>query len=190
MVVVAGSPDERHETVETLGAIGLLIVMFAIAAVLLTGVDRVRRWLTSVPPEEMKRRAAEFSGRLSSPRWGDLERHFDAPAPKDLRALYASALIHSESLTVANPTADDPERDDQIARFLPADLQSVEEASWVVKTRAFPFAEDGMGNYYTVPFHAEATAPSPVSLHWHDGGDVELIANSLADFLSRARRAL
>ena len=172
---------------ETLGAIGLLIVMFAIAAVFLTGVDRVRRWLTSVPPEEMRRRAAEFSARLASPKWADLERHVGAPVPKGLRELFESPLIRSESLVLPNPTADDPQREDQIARFLPADLRSLEEASWVVKTREFPFAEDGMGNYYTVPFPADAIAPLPVRLHWHDGGDVEVVAESLAEFLSRAR---
>lgn len=175
---------------ETLGAIGFLIIMFAIAAVFLTGVDRVRRWLTAVPPEEMRRRAAEFTARLARPQWEDLERHFDAPVPKDLRELYEGPLIRRESLTVANPTADDPQREDQIARFLPADLQSLEEASWVVKTPEFPFAEDGLGNYYTVPFQADAAAPSRVSLHWHDGGDVEVIASGLADFLSRVRRAV
>ena len=172
---------------ETLGAIGLLIVMLAIAAVFLTGVDRVRRWLTSVPPEELRRRAAEFTARLASPKWQELERHFVAPVPQDLRELYDSALIRRESLAFSNPTGDDPQREDHIARFLPADLQSVEEASWVVKSREFSFAEDGLGNYYTVAFHADAAAPSPVRLHWHDGGDVEVIANSLGDFLSRVR---
>ena len=71
--------------------------------------------------------------------------------------------------------------------YAPADLQSVEEASWVTQTSEFPFAEDGLGNYYTVGFQADVTAPSPVLLHWHDGGDVELLATSLDDFLRRTR---
>ena len=173
---------------EIVGSIGFLIVMFVVAAVFLKGIDRIRQWRRAVPPEETIRRAAEFGARLASPKWQDLERHFGAPVPRDLRHLYESPLIRSEHLAVPNPTPSDPEREDYIARFLPADLQSVEEASWVTQTSEFPFAEDGLGNYYTVGFQADVTAPSPVLLHWHDGGDVELVATSLRDFLSRARR--
>lgn len=172
---------------EIVGSIGFLIVMFVIAAVFLKGIERIRQWRRAVPAEETIRRAAEFNARLASPKWQDLERHFGAPAPADLRHLYESPLIRSEHLAVPNPTPSDAEREDHIARFLPADLLSVQEASWVVKTREFPFAEDGLGNYYTVSFRLDVTAPSAVRLHWHDGGDVEVIADSLGRFLSRAR---
>ena len=63
----------RYTTMEIVGSIGFLIVMFVVAAVFLKGIDRIRQWRRAVPAEETIRRAAEFapgsrrrSGRTSS----------------------------------------------------------------------------------------------------------------------------
>jgi hypothetical protein len=157
------------------------------AALLLMAVDRARARRRRESPEELQRRLKEFDARLASPKWTELERHFGAPAPRDLQGLYTQPLVCAQSLETRTPRATGRDREDFIAWFCPADLRTVEEASWVVQSKEFPFANDGFGNYYVVAFGQDPAQPSRVRFHSHEGGGVEDVGASLDEFLGRAR---
>ena len=168
-------------------AVAYLVGLVLVASLLLVAVDRVRARRRRESPEELERRLAEFDARLASPKWAELERHFGAPTPRDLQRLYTQPLIRGQNIETRTPQADGHDREDFIASFCPADLRSVEEASWVVTSKEFPFANDGFGNYYTVAFDQDSGRPSRVRFHSHEGGDIEDVGATLDEFLDRAK---
>ena len=168
-------------------AIAYLVGLVLTAALILMAVDRVRAGRRRESPEELQRRLKEFDARLASPQWAELERHFGAPAPRDLQLLYTQRLVRMQNLETRTARLAGHDREDFIAWFCPADLRTVEEASWVVKSNEFAFADDGFGNYYTVAFNHDPDQPSRVRFHSHEGGEVEDVAESLDEFLRRAK---
>lgn len=163
-----------------LAVVGYVLGLFFLAAALLFVVDRVRSCWNRVPSEELARRRVEYIERLRHPRWDELESHFKSLPAQELLALYDSELVLREDITFLCPTENDPENEECVANFTPADLRSVVDASWVVGDQRLPFAEDAMGNYYTVDFGTAAH----VRFHMHDGGDSWEVAATLQSFVT------
>jgi hypothetical protein len=161
-------------------AAGYVAGLFLLAYLVCKASDAWTDWRHRVSPEEAARQRAEYVRRLRTPRWRDLEEHFAAPPPAELVSLYSTDLVLLEDVGFRCPSADDPENEEYVAHFTPADLKGIEEASWVVANRGFPFAADMMGNYYTVSFQDG----SPVRFHMHDGGESWDVAPSLREFLN------
>jgi hypothetical protein len=164
-------------------AISYVLALFLLAAAFLFLADRVRDRRNRVSPEELARQRAEYDERLRNPKWDELEGHFGRPAAPELKELYSSALVLREDVSFLLPSVDDPENEEYVTGFSPADLRAVRDALWVVADGSFPFAGDGMGNYYTVDF----TRGGPVRIHMHDGGQAWDVAPTLGEFVGAMR---
>jgi hypothetical protein len=163
-------------------AVGYVIGLFTVAALILT----IRDWFVRRPPrspEEQRAADAAWRARLLEPDWPAVERQLARRPPAVLRQLYADhALLLSAPLVVTAPDAVDAEW--PIECFHPADARG---DHCPVPTGAFCFATTGFGDPYYVEFGARGE-DGPVSVHYHDGGDIARIADTLAEFLSWPRR--
>lgn len=76
-----------------------------------------------------------------------------------------------------------PAPGDFVAWFLPADGRTAEEVWFGDFAAAFPFAENGDGDYYFVKVPNPDVCP--VWFWSHDGGEVSRVADSLDEWASR-----
>jgi hypothetical protein len=166
-------------------AIGCVVGLFVVAALILTLRDRL---LAPKPlsPEERRARAEAWRARLLSPDWGAVERYLARPVPTAVRELYADhALITREGLTLVGPSGSE---DWDIACFRPADAQALAEGDVGIPPGAFPFASNVFGDPYYV-LAPRGADDGPVYVLYHDGGDVAFVAGSLRELLTWPRRA-
>jgi hypothetical protein len=165
-------------------AVGYVVGLFAVAALSLT----VREWLVRRPPpspEEQQAAEAAWRARLLAPDWPAVERQLTRRAPQVLHRLYADhALLLSAPLTVTGPP-DAIDNEWYIESFHPADGS---DHFWVpAPAGAFCFATTGFGDPYYVELEPRGD-DGPVFVHYHDGGDIVRIADTLAEFLAWPRR--
>lgn len=164
-------------------AVGYVVGLFAVAAIILT----VRDWLIRRPPpspEEQRAAEAAWNEQLLAPDWAAVERQLGRRTPAVLRELYADhALLLSTPFTVIGPPGG-LDAEWHIDSFYPADGRA---STFWVPAGAFCFATTVFGDPYYVELgqHGE---DGPVSVHYHDGGDIVRIANTLAEFLTWPRR--
>ena len=132
---------------------------------------------------------ADHRRRLEAPDWSAVETWAAGRASAPLRRLYGDR----ELLTRTDFWVRDPSRPAgaearwHIDRFQPADAETLsDEWSQLLPKGAFPFATDYLGDLHFVVLNADG-GDGPV-MHWyHDGGDLEEIAPSLAGFLEWPR---
>ena len=74
------------------------------------------------------------------------------------------------------------------ATFEPADAEGTESDHFGIPPRAFCFAKTKFGDSHYVEFGPRRD-DVPVSVLYHDGGDIVRVANSLRDFLAWPRRS-
>jgi len=164
-------------------AVGYVVGLFAVAALILTVRDRLARRPAPSPAEQAADDAARRA-RLLTPDWPAVERQLGRRTPEVLRRLYTDqTLLLSAPLTITGPP-DTSDTEWHIECFHPADGRG--EHFWV-PSGAFCFATTGFGD----PYYIEAGPrgeDGPVSVHYHDGGDVVRIADTLAEFLTWPRR--
>jgi hypothetical protein len=121
-----------------------------------------------------------YRERLASPRWLDLEQHFGQSIPTPIKHLYTrTELLQRKDVLFRTPDG----RAWPIARFLPADLQTLDEVWPDLKGPKFPFAEDFVGDCYYVPLNGDPTHKCAVMYYHHDGGDFEVVSDSLDAFM-------
>jgi hypothetical protein len=169
---------------EVLVGLGFLLGMVALAAGILLVRDRLFG-PRDLSPAELEEAQIAWAARLLAPDWPAVEQQLGRPAPAVLRELYADhGLLQSTPFGVIGP-ATDGEADWDIHSFQPADGRG---DYFEIPPGAFCFATTVFGDPYYVEF-AAGRDDGPVSLRYHDGGDVALIADSLTEFLSWPRRA-
>jgi hypothetical protein len=133
----------------------------------------------------------EYNKRLLSPRFDELEAHLGGPVPDELRQLYSNhSLLLLSDISFADPgSPEDRDAASFIAEFHPAEKGTLGDYPWSVEQGCFPFAGDGMGNYYLVSWKPGPDGRCPVHFFWHDAGDeteaVTRVADSLVEFLGR-----
>jgi hypothetical protein len=126
--------------------------------------------------------------RLLAPHWEMVEGHLKRPVPEVVRSLYANKdLITSFDLLVLPPGTEDRYEGWNINEFVPADLQTIVMTMETIPYGTLCFATNEYGDPYYVQIGAEADGDGPVYVHYHDGGDTELVAPSLKKFLSWKR---
>lgn len=141
--------------------------------------------------EEALAMREEYSKRLLSPRFGELEARLGGPVPDELRRLYSNhGLLLGSDISFADPaSSEDRDAASFISEFHPAEKETLDDYPWSVEQGCFPFAGDGMGNYYLVSWRAGPDGRCPVYFYCHDAGDetdvVTRIADSLVEFLNR-----
>ena len=104
------------------------------------------------------------------------------PIPKPIKELYGrTELLIKQDVVFC----DQNDREWHVAEFSPADLKTLDDAwSDLKEGNNFPFASDSFGDRYYIDLtNNEEPHRCPVMLYHHDGGDVEVVAASLGEFL-------
>lgn len=154
---------------------------------------RVLDWVLSPPkltPEQREELERRYQQRLLQPQWSELYEHFGFDVRPVLEALYADhELLHRTSFYFVPREPEYPEEDHFIARFEPADAQTMKDTWFPIGENRFPFASDDFGNYLCVELAPDAR-DGPVLYADHDGcdgangSDVSRVAASFTEFLS------
>ena len=152
----------------TVLAIGLVFVGLPLLIVRL--LDRTRR----------ARGVGDESGRLLTPDWASVERCLRRPVPQALRDLYGEPpLIARRDLIYSD--------DLMISAFEPLDEQAMLDATRWLGFEAAVIATSAFGDaIYLRPGTGEADT---VYLTHHDGGDTEVVAESLTQMLTTLQRS-
>jgi hypothetical protein len=185
------------ETVLTIVAIMVGIVGTILTAALICWIiDRVT---LGRPPtkEEIDLALRQHRERLLAPRWAELEGHFHTIIPQAVRDFYKDHDRLLDTDFYAVPPDKTEEADFwYIDRFEPADLESLENAFPLIgqdedpnaDQKRFAFASDGFGNSYFIELAPTSSANFPVFFFEHDGGYLDRVADSLAEYVSWERR--
>lgn len=154
---------------------GLVIVGIPSLRFALTGGFSLR----SEPSEEelaAARNAVEET--LLQPDWDFYERHLERPVPQALRSLYADAKLITSSLLDYSDKC-------SINSFEPLKEDFLIEVPEVLEFPIVAIATDAFGDpIYLRPGSAETDA---VYVTYHDGGDTETLADSVAAFVERLK---
>jgi hypothetical protein len=171
---------------EILLGVGGVVGLFVFGALIL----KIRDWLVAPRPlsdTEQRAAVAAWDARVLAPDWAAVERRLGQAAPAVLRDLYTDRdLLLSPPITVAAPTGAGGQ-EYHIATFQPADAEGTESDHFGIPASAFCFATTKFGDPYYVEFRPRRE-DGPVSVLYHDGGDIVRVANSLREFLAWPRR--
>ncbi len=131
-------------------------------------------------PEQLAAARRAYEERLRRPDWKFYERHLQRRAPAALRELYAERdLVTASDLAYSDTCV--------ISTFEPLDEQGLVDAREQVGHEVVPFAVSDCGDpIYLRPGAAERDT---VYITYHDGGDTEVLAESVAALLQRLRQA-
>jgi len=139
--------------------------------------------------EQRRAEQAAYNARLRAPRWDLVEAALRRPVPAVLRALYADqALVTSGDLLVLDPArAGGREMAWNVNQFTPADEEALAPELESIPPGAFAFATNEFGDPFYVQLGELPDGDGRVFVHYHDGGDTELVAPSLHTFLAWPR---
>jgi len=166
-------------------AVVLLGAYVGIAVLLLRLRDRWRN--RHLPPvaAELRFGTREYSDRLRSPHFSQLEGAMARRVPESFKELYSEVdLVERSEVVFIPPHASSIDQTWPVSHFLPADALALQEHWPGVLNQRVGFAVDPFGDLYVVPTSGEAAPDGPVSLFHHDGGDQTPVAASLREFLS------
>jgi hypothetical protein len=164
----------------------VLISLFAIILIFvgLVGIAIGGRWLLrkllGASPEEEARQAAQRTRtRLLSPRWEELEHHFQRPIPKIIKDLYANReLITLRDVALVRRDG----HEWRISELLPADLLTISEIPPGLRSRdAFPIAVNQSRDVFYISL-SEGSYPVKMFRRLDSGS--ELVATSVLDFIA------
>jgi hypothetical protein len=144
--------------------------------------DRVSNaiWQRRNPPGKLAADRRAYEERILCPDWEFYERHLQRPAPLALRELYADrALITAQGLNYTDA--------DQISTFEALDERRLLDTRRWLGFDAVPIATSDFGDpIYLRPGPSE---PDTVYITYHDGGDTEPFAESVAAMVESLRVA-
>jgi hypothetical protein len=169
----------------TILAVVVLAAMFLLAAGLLVAGDRLRDWLHRDRRSPAQRAADDdaLMARLLHPQWSEVTAVTGGIPSSALLALYDDRDVLTRTHFVVPLDAGDPEwTEEEVACFQPADAVTLQD-EWRTHLphNAFPFARDIFGDLLFVELTSSG-ADSPVRHWFHDGGDVQTVAPSVATF--------
>ena len=172
---------------ETVKAILAILVLFAGLPVLIVWLrERIAAaiWNRRNPPEKLAADRRAFEARIVRPDWNFYEGHLKRPSPPVLRELYADqALVTAQGLDLVD---DDDEIELTIGTFDPLDEQGLLETRPWLGFDAVRIATSDTGDpIYLRPGQSE---PDTVFVTFHDGGDTEVLAESVGELFARLKR--
>jgi hypothetical protein len=149
-----------------------------------------RRLFGSRPSrEEQEAAAASYRARLASPQWEEVAAGLGRPIPTVLKELYADPSGLEGDVYVFDPAKPkDVGEAWYVNQFVPADYDALQPALESIPPGAFNFAFNEFGDPYYVELGAGDDGDGPVSVHYHDGGDIVRVAPSLREFLRWPRQ--
>jgi hypothetical protein len=132
------------------------------------------------PKPSSKESLQRYRERLRNPRWDELQEHFGQILPEPLKSLYReTALITKRDVVFRESSG----KEWHVAAFYPADRETDPIWPYMKKSKIFPFAFDSFGDCYYVDPASKESNRCPVMYYHHDGNDVELVSESLEEFL-------
>ncbi len=152
------------------------LVLFGAAVLLLMARDRfaAARWRKRNPPERLAEEQRRIERRLVTPDWPFYAEHLQRPVPRALVSWFQNPETVLKRYLF----------DDHLIEFVPIDREQLTGA-WVVPGVA-AFAESNGDPIYLKP---GAKVDDSVFITFHDGGDTELLAQSVEQFLERLKQA-
>ena len=126
---------------------------------------------------------------MRPPQWDVVEAALGHPVPSVLRDLYADQeLVMSDDLLIFDPSrGDDRNTAWNVNQFNPPDAAALTPQLESIPRGSFSFATNEFGDPFYVQLGELPDGDGRVFVHYHDGGDVELVAPSLRSFLSWRR---
>ena len=172
---------------ETLKTVALLVALFIGLPIFIIWMrDRISDalWRRRNPPGKLLADRLAFEERLLRPDWAFYERHLQRPAPPALRELYADqALITTHGLDFVY----DDEFEITISSFEPLDERGLSETRPWLGFDAVAIATSDSGDpIYLRPGQSE---PDVVHITYHDGGDTEVLMESVEALLQKVKAA-
>lgn len=159
------------DTVTTVLAIILLFIGLPVLILWITDRRRSRRRQEAPPALQVAERQA-YEQRILDPDWTAVERHLRRPGPQALRDLYADReLIVRRDLRYGD--------DHVISSFEPLDEQALQDATGRLGFDAVAIATTDFGD--AVHLRPGAAEADHVYLTHHDGGDTEVLAESVSE---------
>jgi hypothetical protein len=158
--------------------LGVLAFFVAILAIYIGG-----NWLLALfrkPKPRSEESIQRYRERLLNPRWDELQERFGQTLPEPLKNLYRQTALVTRQDVVFRERAG---KEWHVAEFYPADEET--DPIWpdMKKSNIFPFAVDSFGDCYYVDLASKESNRCPVMYYHHDGNDVELVSESLEEFL-------
>lgn len=168
------------DTIPTVLAIALIFVGLPLLILRIRdGVSRVQRDHRN-PPETQAAARHAYEQRILRPDWECVERHLQRPVPQALRDLYADrALVISRDLQYST--------DFSISTFETLDEQAIAEDTAWLEPEAVVFATTDTGD--PIYLRSGSSESDTVYVTYHDGGDTEIFATSVAQMLQVLRQA-
>jgi hypothetical protein len=159
--------------------LGVLTFFVVILTVLIGGNWLLARFRKPRPPS--KESIRRYRERLLNPRWDELQMHFGLAIPEGLKNLYKQTTLLTTQNVVFRGNGG---KEWHVAEFYPADAQTL-EGIWsdLKKSKIFPFAVDSFGDCYYVELTDWESNRCSVMYYHHDGSDVEVVSNSLEEFI-------
>ena len=165
------------DTVVTILALILLFVGLPILILRFTDRRTTARRRRRHPSQIAEREA--YERRILAPDWGYVERCLLRPSPQALRDLYADRRLVTER---------DLAYDDEllISTFVPLDEEALADTKRWLGFEAVAIATTDFGD--TVYLRPGAAQGDAVYIAHHDGGDAEVMAESVTQMLATLRR--
>lgn len=137
-------------------------------------------WRYRNPPEKIAAERRAYEERILRPDWAFYERHLKRPAPPALRELYADrTLVTAQGLDYSDA--------DGISTFEALDEQGLLDTRPWLSFDAIAIATSDFGDpIYLRPGSSE---PDTVYITYHDGGDTEVFAGSVAELIEKVRQS-
>lgn len=159
-----------------LGVVSVLVLFVVVPLLLLMARDRFHdaRWRRQNRPEAVAEAQRRLEQRLAAPDWPFYAEHLQRTVPVALMSWYANPATVLKRYVF----------DDHLIDFMPIDREQLRDA-WVV-TGVVAFAESNGDPIYLKP---GTDADASVFITFHDGGDTELLAPSVVQFLARLEPA-
>jgi hypothetical protein len=172
---------------ETFKTVAFLVAVFIGLPLFIIWVrDRIsdRLWKRRNPPEKLLADRRAFEVRLLRPDWDFYERHLQRQAPSALRAMYADRnLVTAQGLDIV----DDDDFEITISTFEPLDERGLLETRPWLGFDAVAIARSDFGDpIYLRPGPSE---PDTVHITFHDGGDTEVLTESVEALLQKVKAA-
>ncbi len=160
-------------------ALGALAFFVAILVIYIGGNWLLARFRKPKPPSEES--IQNYRERLLNPRWNELQEHFGQTLPEPLKNLYGQTALITRRDVVFRESAG---KEWHVAEFYPADKDTIDQI-WpdLKKSKIFPLAFDSFGDCFYIDLASKESNRCPVMYYHHDGSDVELVSESLEEFL-------
>jgi hypothetical protein len=160
--------------------ISIIALLIGLPVLILRLRDRIANALRARrnSPENLAANRRNYEQRILRPDWEFYERHLERPVPPVLRELYTER----ELITAQGFDYSDSER---ISTFGPLDVEGSLDTQPLLGFDAVAIATNEFGDpIYLRPGFSE---PDIVYITHHDGGDTEIFAESVSEFLDRLR---